>query len=145
MRKIVLILLIFFISVSSAYSYAIKVYDEYGNRVGTYRKVGDSFEFYDFYDKKVDNAEEIIKNAPTQKTLSEVNRTLYDENFVPIGTYTTGVYTDGWRYYPRRFSKTIFSPFQPVTNTPYIVRPNARYTFDKYGTTPLNKNIKIKY
>ena len=124
MRKILTLFFIIFLSVSQAYSYALKVYDEYGNRVGTYRKEGDNYQFYDFNDNKVDNPETLIKDAPTQKTLTEYSRTFYDENMIPIGTWRSGFYGNNGRYYPR------YGEFYPSgwtrTRTPYIVRPNAR-------------------
>ena len=71
MRKIFLFLMIILITASQTFAYSIKVYDEYGNRVGTYKKEGENYQLYDFYDKKVDSPEIIIKDAPDKKTLTE--------------------------------------------------------------------------
>ena len=124
MRKnLFLILLIFIFSITSAFSYAIKVYDQYGNRVGTYRKEGDKFVLYDFNDKKVENAQELIKNAPSQKYLTDLTQYFYDENMNPIGSYTTGLWGNYGRFYPRgRFIPKYFYNH----NEPYIIRPSAK-------------------
>ena len=87
MHKLLVVFVIFLLVVSETFAYSVKVYDEYGNRVGTYKKEGDNYQFYDFNDNKVDRPEAVIKDAPSQKTLREYSRTLYDENMNPIGTY----------------------------------------------------------
>ena len=43
MRKILALFLALIICISETFAYALKVYDEYGKRVGTYRKEGDSY------------------------------------------------------------------------------------------------------
>ena len=127
MRKYFLLLIVLLITMSETFAMALKVYDEYGNRVGTYRKEGDSYQLYDFNDKKVDSPEALIKNAPDQKTLTEYTQTFYDENMIPIGTYRSGFYGNNGRYYPRH------GEFYPSafyrTRTPYIVRPRAQSNF----------------
>ena len=123
MRKIFILSAILLLTVTETFAYAIKVYDEYGNRVGTYRKEGDKYQLYDFYDNKIDNPDSLIKDAPNQKTLTEYTRTFYDENMMPIGTWHSGLYSSNGRYYP---TNTEFypAPFYK-TRTPYIVRPHA--------------------
>ena len=139
MRKILVLFFIFLFTISQVYAYAIKVYDEYGNRVGTYKKEGDSYQLYDFNDKKVENPENIIKNAPSQKTLTEYSRTFYDENMIPIGSWRSGFYGNNGRYYPR------YGEFYPTgfyrTPTPYIIRQNAKSdNFFKYADYKNNIN-----
>ena len=123
MRKIFILFTIFFFTISETFAYAIKVYDEYGNRVGTYRKEGDHYQLYDFNDKKVDQPDMLIKDAPDKKTLTEYSQTFYDENMNPIGTWRSGLYSNDGKYYPRN---SVFypAPFYK-TRTPYIVRPHA--------------------
>ena len=108
------------IFVAEANAYSIKVYDQMGNRVGTYKREGDNYVLYDFHDKKVDDPSALIKNAPNQKTLKEYSQTFYDENMMPIFTYSTGLYGNGGMHYPRGF-------YPPRcwynTSTPSIVRP----------------------
>ena len=127
MRKLLVLSAIFIFTISEIFGYGIKVYDEYGNRVGTYRKEGDNFQLYDFNDKKVDDPDALIKNAPDKRTLTEYTRTFYDENMMPIGTWRSGFYGSNGRYYPRH------AEFVPAgfyrTRTPYIVRPNANNNF----------------
>jgi hypothetical protein len=126
MRKLLLIVLIIFLSVGETFAYAVKVYDQYGNRVGTYRKEGDKYVLYDFNDNKVENPEEVIKNPPSQRTLSEFTQTLYDENMMPIGNFTSGLYGSDGVYYPRGW----YIPRgwrYPRHN--YIVRPSATFRF----------------
>ena len=122
MRKLLLLFMLFLFSVSNIFAYSIKVYDEYGNRVGTYRKEGDKYQFYDFNDNKVDHPEAIIKDAPTERTLTEYSQTFYDENMMPIGTWRSGYFSNDGRYYPRGY-------FYPAAfykrNYPQIVRPRA--------------------
>jgi len=123
MRKILILFVILLFAVSEVFAYSIKVYDEYGNRVGTYRKEGDNYQFYDFNDRKVDSPAEIIENAPDKKTLTEYTQTFYDENMMPIGTWRSGFYGNDGRYYPR------YGEYYPSgwykRRTPYIVRPRA--------------------
>ena len=123
MRKIFVLLMMLLFFVSETFAYALKVYDEYGNRVGTYRKEGDTYQLYDFYDKKVDNPDNLIKNAPNQKTLTEYSQTFYDENMMPIGTWRSGYYGNNGRYYPR------YGEYMPAAwgrmGNPYIIRPHA--------------------
>ena len=138
MRKLFILSAILFFTISETFAYAIKVYDEYGNRVGTYRKEGDNYQLYDFNDKKVDDPDSLIKNAPDKKTLTEYSRTFYDENMMPIGTWRSGFYGNNGRYYPRN------GEFVPAgfyrTRTPYIVRPNANNNFFKYEDYKYNVN-----
>ena len=132
MRKLLVILVIFFVAVSEVFAYSIKVYDEYGNRVGTYRKEGDSYQFYDFNDNKVDRPEAIIKDAPTDRTLTEYSQTFYDENMMPIGTWRSGYFGNDGRYYPRGYC---YPAAFYKTRTPGIVRPSARNNFNPYPDT----------
>ena len=131
MRKIFIIFVLFLFSINSIFAYSIKVYDEYGNRVGTYRKEGDKYQFYDFNENKVDHPEAVIKNVPTDKTLTEYSQTFYDENMMPIGTWRSGYFGNDGRYYPRGvYYPTCFYK----TNTPQIVRPRAGTS--GYGSHP---------
>ena len=126
MRKILLILFILFLSIGETFAYAVKVYDQFGNRVGTYRKEGDNFVFYDFYDKKVDSPEKLIQNPPSQRTLTEFTQTLYDENMMPIGTFTSGLYGSDGIYYPRGWYH--MRGWRHHRHN-YIVRPSATFRF----------------
>ena len=126
MRNLVLLIIIMLITGGEVFSFAIKVYDEYGNRVGTYRRVGDSYEFYDFYDRKVEKAEDIIKNAPSQNTLKEVGTRIYNPDMMPLDSYSSNLYGTYWRNYPRRF---IRPQYVNSPRAPYIVRPRARDIF----------------
>ncbi len=123
MRRILILSAILFLTVTETFAYAIKVYDEYGNRVGTYKKEGDSYQLYDFNDRKIENPDNIIQNAPDKKTLTEYSQTFYDENMMPIGTWHSGFYGNNGRYYPRH-TEFYPAPFYK-TRTPYIVRPHA--------------------
>lgn len=127
MQKIVYLLFLLFFVSTEVYAYAIKVYDEYGNRIGTYRKEGENYELYDFYDKKIKNPKELINNAPSQKTLTEFSQTLYDENMNPVGTWRSGYYGNNGRYYPRYGYYYPSSWFK--SNYPYIVRPHIKNNF----------------
>ena len=139
MRKIILLLLIILLTVSETYAYAMKVYDEYGNRIGTYRKEGDSYQLYDFYDNKVDNPDSLIKNAPDKKTLKEYSQTFYDEYMMPIGTLRSGYYTSNGRYYPR-YGEVYPAGFYK-TRSPYIVRPNANIHTGIYKYADYKDNV----
>ena len=123
MRRLLILSLFLLFAFTEAYAYSIKVYDEYGNRVGTYRKEGDSYQFYDFNDKKVDSPDTVIENAPDKKTLTEYSQTFYDENMMPIGTWKSGFYGNNGIYYPR------FGEYYPASwykmRTPGIVRPRV--------------------
>ena len=125
MRNFLLILLVSLITSSQVFAYAVKVYDQWGNRVGTYRKEGDRFVLYDFYENKIENPEELIQNAPSQKTLKDYSQYFFDENMNPIGTYSTGLWHNTTRYYNRgRFIPRCFYSF----GSPSIVRPSANTT-----------------
>lgn len=122
MHKLLVVFVIFLLAVSETFAYSVKVYDEYGNRVGTYKKEGDNYQFYDFNDNKVDRPEAVIKDAPSQKTLTEYSQTFYDENMMPIGTWRSGYFGNDGRYYPRGVCYP--SAFYR-TYSPQIVRPRA--------------------
>ena len=123
MRKIFILFAIILFTVTETFAYAIKVYDEYGNRVGTYKKEGDGYQLYDFNDNKVDQPEMLIENAPDKRTLTEYSQTFYDENMMPMGTWRSGFYGNNGRYYPRR---SVFYPSNfNGPRAPYIVRPHA--------------------
>ena len=122
MKNFLLILLLSVLTASQTYAYAIKVYDQWGNRVGTYRKEGDNFVLYDFYDKKVENPEDLIQNAPSQRALKDYSQYFFDENMNPIGTYATGLWHNTTRYYNRgRYLPRCFYSF----GSPSIIRPSA--------------------
>lgn len=140
MRKILILSFIFLLTITETFAYAIKLYDEYGNRIGTYRKDGDEYQLYDFYDKKVDNPDNLIKNAPDNNTLNEYSRTFYNEAMMPIGVWRSGYYGNDGRYYPRGVQ------FYPAgmhrTRSPYMIRPraNANKDFYKYEDYKYNVN-----
>lgn len=140
MRKIFVLFTILLFTVTQSFAYSIKVYDEYGNRVGTYKREGEGYQLYDFNDNKVDAPEMLIKDAPDKKTLTEYSQTFYDQNMNPIGTWHSGFYGNDGRYYPRggMFYPTGFYN----TRTPYIVRPhaNANTGFFKYADYKDNVN-----
>ncbi len=137
MRKIFVLAVIVLLLTSETFAAAIKLYDEYGNRVGTYRKEGDFYQLYDFNDNKVENPDALIKDAPSQKTLTEYSRTFYDENMMPIGTWRSGFYGNNGRFYPRG---GIFYPTSWTrTRTPYIVRPRTN-NFYQYADYQNNVN-----
>lgn len=141
MRKLLILSTILFFTVTQSFAYSIKVYDEYGNRVGTYKKEGENYQLYDFNDKKVDSPEMIIKDAPSQKTLTEYTRTFYDENMMPVGTWRSGFYGSNGRYYPRN-SEYIPAGFHK-SRTPYIVRPHSNFNHNgiyKYADYKDNVN-----
>ena len=125
MKKTIVLLLIFLLSLSETFAYAIKVYDEYGNRVGTYRKEGENYVLYDFKDNKVEQPEKLLDEVPSQKALTEYSRTYYDENMMPIGTYRSGYYGNNGLYYPRGAFFPSYS-WRP-SRTPSITCPRARH------------------
>ncbi len=139
MRKLLFTFIFFIFMTTECFAYSIKLYDEYGNRVGTYRKNGDNFELYDFNDNKVESPEKLIKNAPTQRMLKEYSQTFYDENMQPIGIWRSGFYGNDGRYYPR------YGSFYPVgrnhPRAPYIVRPRTNYLTSPYS----NRRNSINY
>lgn len=139
MRKIFILFAILFFSVSETFAFAVKVYDEYGNRVGTYRKEDGHYQLYDFNDKKVENPDNLIKNAPDQRTLTEYSQTFYDENMNPIGTWHSGFFGNDGRYYPRH-PEYYPSDFHR-TGTPYIVRPHANTREGIYKYADYQDNV----
>lgn len=120
MKKFAAAILLLLVTTSETFAYAVKVYDQWGNRLGTYRQEGENFVLYDFYDKKVENPETLIKNPPTNNAMKEYTQYFYDENMNPIGGYSTGLWWNRGRYYPGRFCPRSFYP--PRRS---IVRPNA--------------------
>ena len=142
MKKIILSLCILFFGVSQVFAYSIKLYDQWGNRIGTYKKEGENYILYDFYDKKIENPEDLIKNAPSQRTLKEYTQYFYDANFVPIGSFSTGLWSNSGRYYPRggRYLPRCFyqSP------SPYIVRPAQKSTI-RIESYPYTNHLKTNY
>ena len=92
MRKILALFVLLIVLCSNVYAYSIKVYDENGSRIGTYRKEGDNYVLYDFNDKKIENPSTLIQNAPSQNNLKEYSQYLYNENMYPIGTYRDGYF-----------------------------------------------------
>ncbi len=136
MHKAIIVFAVILFTISETFAYGVKVYDEFGNRVGTYRKEGDNYQLYDFYDRKVENPGTLIQNAPDKRTLTEYSQTFYDSNMTPIGTWRSGFYGNNGRYYPRN---GVFYPSPGVyqMRTPYIVRPHARsdnrlYNYENY-------------
>ena len=122
MKKLFVVFFILLLTTASTFAYSIKVYDQWGNRVGTYKKEGDNFVLYDFHDRKVENPESLIKNPPDNKTLKEYTQYFYDENMNPIGSYSAGFWWNNGRYYPRgRFIPRGFYPPRGRS----IVCPNA--------------------
>ena len=142
MYKYLVFIAIFVLTITETFAFAIKVYDEYGNRVGTYRKEGDNYQLYDFYDNKVETPESLIKDAPVQRTLTEYSRTFYDENMMPIGTWKSGFYGNDGRYYPRG----VFYPSAFYKNrSPYIVRPSVRNSFNQPPSRPGTYFVDTRY
>ena len=139
MRKIFILFTILFFTVSETFAFAVKVYDEYGNRVGTYRKENDHYQLYDFYDNKVENPDNLIKNAPDQRTLTEYSQTFYDENMNPIGTWHSGLYGNDGRYYPRH--PEYYPSDFPRIRTPYIVRPHVNTGTGIYKYADYQDNV----
>ena len=136
MRKIFVLFTVILFTVSETFAYAVKVYDEYGNRVGTYRKENGSYQFYDFNDRKIEQPDTIIQNPPDTKTLTEYSQTFYDANRMPVGTWRSGFYGNDGRYYPRG-GMFYPSPAYMQMPAPYIVRPHARtdnrqYNYENY-------------
>ena len=143
MKQLAIILLTLIITTAQAFAYSVKVYDYWGNRVGTYKKEGDRYVLYDFNDKKVENPEDLIINPPSQKTLTNYTQYFYDENMNPIGSFTTGFWGNNGRYYPRgRFVPRAF--YQ--TGSPSIVRQTTnrsiiyeeKYPYSRSGKSSVN-------
>lgn len=144
MKKLLITFTILILTISETYAYAIKVYDQMGNRLGTYRKEGDHFVLYDFYDKKVENPEDLIKNAPNQRTLTNFSQYFYDENMNPIGSYTSGLWSNYGEYYPRRWGyRYIPSGFYRPMGGNYIVRPSAKTSIMEYPPNKYPKNSNV--
>ena len=141
MRKIFILFTILLLTVTETFAYAMKVYDEYGNRIGTYRKEGDHYQLYDFNDNKVDNPDSLIKNPPNQKTLTEYSQTFYDANMMPIGTWRSGFYGNNGKYYPR------YGEYRPAAFgrmiSPYIVRPHARVNTGIYKYADYKDSVNV--
>lgn len=148
LKKILTIILLLIISTPYSLGYAVKIYDEFGNRIGTYRKEGDNFVLYDFYDKKVEIPEDLIENAPNKQTLKEMSQYFYDENLNPIGSFNTGLWNNYGRNYRRGYGYTPYNYYNNHNN--YIVRPGARPFFPpppprrphmySYGTSTIITN-----
>ena len=123
MNRIFLLLIILLSFTTETFAYAIKVYDEYGNRVGTYRKEGDKYQLYDFNDKKVETPDGLTHGNPKTKVMSENYQILYDENMIPIGRWEPVIYGSNGRYYP------LGGIFYPVPYNDYsgnyIVKPDS--------------------
>lgn len=102
MKRFCTILLFLLITTSSAMAYSIKVYDQWGNRIGTYRKEGENFVLYDFYEKKIENPQDLILHAPSQKSLKLYSEYFYDGYMNPIGEYAYGLWPQAGMYYPNR-------------------------------------------
>lgn len=73
MKKTIVTLLLLILTAGQSFAYVEKVYDEYGNRVGSARKIGDTYEWYDMNDKRVqsykdlaDGAEVFVGNLPAR-------------------------------------------------------------------------------
>ncbi len=147
MKKIFILLTILLLTTLETFAYAIKVYDQMGNRLGTYRKEGENYVLYDFYDKKVENPEDLIKNAPNQKTLTNLSQYFYDENMNPIGSYTSGLWSNYGGYYPPHRWGYRYVPYNYYRsmNNNYIVRPAAKSTILDYQKYPYphKQNINI--
>lgn len=139
MRKIFILSAIILFTVSQTFAYSIKLYDEYGNRIGTYKKEGDEYQLYDFNDNKVDNPAMLIREEPDKRTLTEYSQTYYDENMNPVYTWRSGFYGSDGRYYPRN---AIFYPTGVSgIRTPYIVRPHANNGTGIYQYADNNSSI----
>jgi len=126
MKKIILFILSFIFSTLIILSDEIKVYDELGNRVGTYKKINDKYEFYDFYERKIEDPSSVIKNAPDQNTLKN-----YSQEYKVTKDAITDMYINNsfsGRY--RRFDRGFIQPKCWYNyQTPSIVRPSAKTNF----------------
>ena len=93
MKKILFSILLLVIFANSAFAYAIKIYDEYGSRIGTAKKVGENYELYDMDGKKFENYEKLHSSIPfdNKTTLQERIIYFYDQDLRPIGTISNGV------------------------------------------------------
>ena len=143
MKKLTIIALLLLITMNETFAYAIKVYDEWGNRIGTYKKEGENFVLYDFYDKKVENPENLIKNPPNNRLLKEYSQYFYDENMNPIGGYSTGLWWNHGRFYPgRRYMPRCFNP--PCGRS--IVRPSAKNIIyeERFPYGRINNKIPVQ-
>ena len=140
MKKLFILIMLIILAVPETFAYAIKVYDQMGNRLGTYRKEGENFVLYDFYDKKVENPDELIKNAPNQKTLTNFSQYFYDENMNPIGSFSTGMWLNYGGFRPQRI-RYFPGSYCPM-NTNYIVRPRAKSTTIEYNPYPYPRGYK---
>ena len=141
MKKFLAIVFISAITTQCVLAFGIKVYDEMGNRIGTYKKEGDNYVLYDFNDKKIDNPEDLMKDPPSQNALKEYNQLFYDENMIPIGGYYTGLWMNSGRHCPgRRFVPRCFYR----TGSPYVVRPKAGSTVyeERYPYGRVKSKIK---
>ena len=66
MQKFVLIVFIFIFTVSQTFAYAIKVYDENGNKIGTYKKENNCYQFYDLKGKKAQKPSVPVRYYPLE-------------------------------------------------------------------------------
>lgn len=73
MKKLLLLLLMFVVSTSMAFSYSIKLYNDNGYMIGTAKKNGEDYEIYDLNDNRVKDYDAFY-NSPgdaNRKQLSE--------------------------------------------------------------------------
>lgn len=63
MKKTIVIFAVFLFSATQTFAYMEKVYDEYGNRVGSARRIGDSYEWYDKDNKRVNSYKDLANGA----------------------------------------------------------------------------------
>ena len=131
MQKFLVLMLISIFTIAQTYAYAIKVYDEYGNRIGTYRKSNEKYEFYDFHENKVENPEDVIQNPPSQKTLIEIYQgRIYNPDMMPLDTYSNRLYDIWDKNSPKRYS---FPPSVNMPREPYIVCPRTKNLYPYNG------------
>lgn len=63
MKKAIVTLSLLILTAGQSFAYVEKVYDEYGERVGSARKVGDSYEWYDMDNKRVKSYKDLANGA----------------------------------------------------------------------------------
>lgn len=99
MKRSFILLLTLFITANITFAYSVKVYDEMGNRVGTYKKENGQFVLYDFNDNKVEDPSTLMQRQPSQQALNYYTQYLYTENMQPIAPYASNFYRNAGRYY----------------------------------------------
>ena len=92
MKKIFIIFLLFFLTVCESYAYTVKLYDQYGNHIGSAKKNGEQYEIYNLNNDKVESYDDLFDKTATKQIITEYSRVIYDQNLRPVGTFTEGIY-----------------------------------------------------